>query len=91
MEDIRAQKDSSSEATSWRGTSINDLCKGKGPWSFAITPVVPSKYHCVLYTVPVTLKEPPKPHANKDVHLWDDDHVRMPYSEKNLFSVTEVS
>lgn len=74
----------------WLGSSISDICGGKGPWSFNVTPISISKYHTVLYELPVSLREPPKPHFNRQTDHWDDDHVRMPYSEKNLFPVKEV-
>ncbi|CAH1176930.1 unnamed protein product [Phaedon cochleariae] len=73
----------------WVGSDISELCLGKGPWSFIVTPVNISKYHAVLYELPVTLDEPPKPHESVQPKLWDDEHVRMPFSEKNLFPITE--
>ncbi|CAG9764003.1 unnamed protein product [Ceutorhynchus assimilis] len=76
-------------STTYKGTSIKDICNGKGHWSFPITPVNPSKYHYVLYNVPVNLQSPPEPFCAKDVALCDDDHVKMPNSEKNLFVVQE--
>lgn len=74
---------------SWLGTSISDMCKGS-PWSFSVSPIHVSKYHAVLYNQPVNLKSPPLPHCSSQPHHWDEDHVRMPYSEKNLFPVKEV-
>lgn len=84
------ESENSPETQKWRGTSLYDLCKGKARWSFAVTPLVPSKYHWVLHDLPVSLNGPPRPHKSKDAFLWDNDHVRMPYSEKNLFCVQEV-
>ncbi|XP_066150021.1 poly(ADP-ribose) glycohydrolase-like [Euwallacea fornicatus] len=81
--------DSETETINWKGTSIEDICKGKGPWSFAVRAVLPSKYHSVLCELPVTLQNPPKPHKSKNAFLWDEDHVRMPHSDKNLFCVLE--
>ncbi|XP_050294562.1 poly(ADP-ribose) glycohydrolase [Anthonomus grandis grandis] len=75
----------------WRGTSIKDICGGKGPWSFTVTPLSPSKYHSVLYELPATLDGPPIPRVSKEPHLWHEDHVRMPFSTKNLFSVDEIN
>ncbi|KAJ8922080.1 hypothetical protein NQ315_008721 [Exocentrus adspersus] len=74
---------------SWLGSSISDICKGKGPWSFSVTPVNISKYHAVLYNLPVTLKTPPTPHCSSRPQHWDEDHARMPYSERNLYPVKE--
>ncbi|XP_071051033.1 poly(ADP-ribose) glycohydrolase-like [Onthophagus taurus] len=70
---------------SWLGVSLEELCDGKGAYSFSVSPVSPSKYHTVLYELPVDLKTPPKPHRNFTNHHWDDDHVKMPYSPKNYF------
>ncbi|XP_018570201.1 poly(ADP-ribose) glycohydrolase [Anoplophora glabripennis] len=74
---------------SWLGTSISDLCKGRNPWSFSVSPVHASKYHAVLYNLPVTFKSPPAPFCSSQPQHWDEDHVRMPYSEKNLFPIKE--
>lgn len=75
----------------WVGSSLQDICKGKGPWSFSISPLVPTKYHQVLYQIPVNLKTPPKPHIPAQTFHWDEDYVRMPYSVNNVFPVVEVS
>ncbi|XP_023015523.2 poly(ADP-ribose) glycohydrolase [Leptinotarsa decemlineata] len=83
------QCESSEPSKTWLGTGISELCKGKGRWSFSVNPINISKYHAVLFNLPVTLKEPPKPHRSSDPHHWDDDHVHMPYSEKSLFPITE--
>lgn len=76
---------------SWKGTSLPALCKNRGPWSFSITPVYVSKYHSVLYELPVHLQDAPKPHISSDPHYWDENHVRMPFSEKNLFPIVQVN
>lgn len=79
------------QTDSWKGTSLSDLYKGRGPWCFGINPITICKYHAVLYELPVTLKEAPKPHVSSNPQHWDQLHVRMPYSEKNLFPLIEVS
>ncbi|XP_060525028.1 poly(ADP-ribose) glycohydrolase isoform X2 [Cylas formicarius] len=82
--------ENASNSKTWNGSSIEEICKGKGRWSFAVSPITVSKYHCVLYDVAtVNLKDPPKPHCNFQPKHWDDDHVRMPYSRSNLFPVKE--
>ncbi|KAG5896259.1 hypothetical protein JTB14_033556 [Gonioctena quinquepunctata] len=83
------QCDLSEASKTWLGTDLSEICRNKGPWSFRVDPVNISKYNAVLYNLPVTLKEPPKPHYNSEPHHWDDDHVRMPYSELSLFPVRE--
>lgn len=82
---------SSNLSNSWKGVSLTELYLGKGPWSFGITPVSVSKYHAVLYELPVNLKECPKPYTSSNPNHWDENHVRMPYSEKNLYPVIEVN
>ncbi|KAL1505737.1 hypothetical protein ABEB36_005231 [Hypothenemus hampei] len=83
------ERNSSSVQKDWKGTSFQDICKGKGPWSFSVSPINLTRYHFILYEFPVTLQKPPKPYKSKHVYLWDEDHVRMPFSENNLFSVNE--
>lgn len=78
-------------AKTWKGASLSDLCKGNGPWSFSVTPIIVSKYHTVLYELPATVREPPKPHVSSKPQHWDENHVRMPFSDKNLFPVVEVN
>ncbi|XP_057658319.1 poly(ADP-ribose) glycohydrolase-like [Diorhabda carinulata] len=73
----------------WVGSSIQEICNNKDIWSFNITPINISQYHAVLFKLPVTLKEPPEPFKCSEQKHWDDDHVRMPYSDKNLFPVCE--
>ncbi|CAH0558994.1 unnamed protein product [Brassicogethes aeneus] len=82
MEQCKDQK-------TWLGSSLNDICKGKGIWSFSVSPVIPSKYHSVLYQLPVNLSTPPKPHVPTQTLHWDEDYVRMPYSFSNVFPVVE--
>ncbi|CAH1983932.1 unnamed protein product [Acanthoscelides obtectus] len=85
--DMEKDDPDNSERT-WLGASLAELYKGKGSWCFSIPPVNASKYHTVLYELPATLKEPPKPHISQS-QPSDDDCVLMPHSEKNLFSTKE--
>ncbi|VEN59528.1 unnamed protein product [Callosobruchus maculatus] len=89
MEVDRETDDTDNSEKTWLGTSLNELYEGKGPWSFSISPVNASKYHTVLYELPATLKEPPKPHISQQQQSDDSDYVQMPHSEKNLFSTKE--
>lgn len=73
----------------WSGLSLTDIYRGKGPWSFSISSVEPSRYHYVLYELPANLQHPPKPHQSSQPFLWDNDHVRMPFSEENLYPLKE--
>lgn len=77
------------DTETWVGSSLCEICSNKGIWSFNVNPVNISKYHAVLYNLPVTFKKPPEPHINADPKHWDDDYVRMPYSDKSLFPITE--
>lgn len=83
--------ETSSPYKTWKGTSLSELCHGKGSWSFSINPVTASKSHSVLYELPVTLQRPPNPHISNNACHWDENHVRMPFSEKNLYPVEEVN
>lgn len=74
-----------SETKSGLGSNMQEIYGKLGPWGYETPAVSPSKYHAVLYELPITPNCLPKPHTNTVGHHWDDDHVRMPYSEKNLF------
>ncbi|KAF5300802.1 hypothetical protein FQR65_LT09105 [Abscondita terminalis] len=73
----------------WVGTKLEDIYYGQGPWSFTVPSITASRYHSVLYQLPATLKAPPKPHINIQNNHWDNDHVHMPYSSKNVFLVKD--
>lgn len=77
------------EAT-WAGSSIQEIYDNLGPWHYHSSPISVSKYHTVLYELPAVAGQIPKPHYNKQ-NDWDGDHVRMPYSPKNLFPVKNVN
>lgn len=76
--------------TTWLGSSIEEIYENLGPWQYHTPPVSASKYHTVLYELPAVQGQPPKPHYSKQ-NDWDCDHVRMPYSPKNLFPTKNVS
>lgn len=81
--------DSNPNEPEWLGVSVSDLYGERGPWNYNVQPVSASKYHAVLYQLPLQRNTLPKPHYNKDI-VWDEDHVRMPHSEQNLFPVKGV-
>lgn len=74
----------------WSGFSLKDIYRDKGPWGYYMHPVSASKYHSVLYQLPAHRDVPLKPYYARQSD-WDDGHVRMPYSEKNVFPVKDVS
>lgn len=84
------KEETSGDSQDWLGKSLEDLYGDQGPWNFATLPVIPSKYHNVLYELPANLQQPPQPHYNSKPKHWDDEHVRMPYSPDSLFLVKEV-
>lgn len=73
-----------------KGVTLKEIYGTKGPWNYVPSSLSTSKYHTVLYELPVTLEEPPKPHYNSHTHHWDEDYVKMPYSPKNLFPIKSV-
>lgn len=73
----------------WVGSSTQEIYENLGPWQYHISLVSASKYHTVLYELPATPGQVPKPHQNKQ-NDWDSDHVRLPYSPKNLFPTKNV-
>jgi hypothetical protein len=85
-----SDKQNENSSQTWLGTPLQDMYKGQGPWGFSTTPIIPSKYHHILYELPATLKEPPQPHYNSQPKHWEDDYVRMPYSSHSLFLVNQV-
>ncbi|XP_018321851.1 poly(ADP-ribose) glycohydrolase [Agrilus planipennis] len=77
-----------SNTKSWVGTSLNEIYGKWGPWNYITDPVTPSRYNHVFYNLEtVDLKNPPKPYCSSEKLLWDNDNVRMPFCEKNLFPV----
>ncbi|CAH1373550.1 unnamed protein product [Tenebrio molitor] len=84
-----SDKQNENSSQTWLGTPLQDMYKGQGPWCFSTTPIIPSKYHHILYELPATLKEPPQPHYNSQPKHWEDDYVRMPYSSHSLFLVNQ--
>lgn len=83
--------DEQNDTYDWRGTHMNDIYWGKNPWQSYNVPVTPSRHHTVLFEVPVSPGGVPKPHFTSNACHWNSDHVRMPFSHKNLFPVKEVS
>lgn len=69
----------------YSGSCLTDFYKGKDQWSFYIPSITLSKYHSVLYELPVN--SVPQPHIERNPKHWDDNHVRMPYSPENLYPV----
>ncbi|KAF5299220.1 hypothetical protein FQA39_LY02393 [Lamprigera yunnana] len=73
----------------WVGTKLEDLYQGQDPWGFPVPPVVASRHHTILYQLPVSPHSSPtsapKPYISVPTCHWDGNHVRMPYSAKNLF------
>lgn len=67
----------------WLGVPLSDLYGEFGPWNYNIQPVSASEDHDILYQLPLQQDTLPKPHK-KDI-VWDDDNVRMPHSDRNLF------
>ncbi|KAL1117697.1 hypothetical protein AAG570_004012, partial [Ranatra chinensis] len=53
--------------------------------------VHPSFSHTVLFKLPVKSGSVPSPYPEKSSDYWDNNHVRMPYSPKSLYPVSDVS
>lgn len=70
---------------------MKDVLNDGNPWKYYTTPINPSRNHTVLFELPVTLSSPPKPHYSSNTCHWDNNHVKMPFSHKNLYPVKNVS
>ncbi|KAL3285060.1 hypothetical protein HHI36_019184 [Cryptolaemus montrouzieri] len=73
----------------YSGSSFIELYSGRDPWDFYIPPLSISKHGTVLYEFPYEFPGIPKPHIVDNPKDWDDDHVKMPFSPKNLLTVKD--
>ncbi|GLV41171.1 Poly(ADP-ribose) glycohydrolase [Carabus blaptoides fortunei] len=71
------------------GTSMSNLYCKNSPWNYYTPQLSPSRHHTVLFEMPATLIHPPKPHYTLNASHWDANHVRMPFSRKNIFPVKD--
>lgn len=44
-----------------------------------------------MFKLPITPGEIPKPCKTNESYCWDKEHVRMPFSPKNLYPAEDVS
>lgn len=75
---------SGSEEREWRGVAFSSL-----PRLSATNPnlpaVVPSPDHTILVRLPVSPGSAPLPYPSSHSDIWDQYHVRMPYSPKSQY------
>lgn len=76
---------------SFKGTPMQDIHNGEGPWHYHTLPIVLSTYHSIQYQLKSSLECPPKPYAGHEIHHWDEGFVRMPFSSRNVFPSKDVS
>ncbi|PSN52583.1 hypothetical protein C0J52_13081 [Blattella germanica] len=71
----------------WLGATLEEIRNGSRP---SLPQVTPSQTHTVFFECPIGASgQPLKPHPQKVKDCWDSEHVRMPYSEHNLYPVQE--
>jgi poly(ADP-ribose) glycohydrolase len=69
----------------WLGAPLSAL----GPAGWAPAPPQPGPRHTVAVRLPQAGPGPPGPHPSAPRDLWDEAHVRLPWSRENLYPVEE--
>ncbi|KAJ9596673.1 hypothetical protein L9F63_012277, partial [Diploptera punctata] len=86
-DNIEGDRHESQDEQTWLGATLEEIRNGSLP---TLPPISPSHNHTVFYEWPrISTCEPPKPHPERVRDCWDSSHVRMPYSQHNLYPVQE--
>ncbi|XP_072755843.1 poly(ADP-ribose) glycohydrolase isoform X1 [Anoplolepis gracilipes] len=65
----------------WKGISMNEIRKGFGIYDYREhPPVVSSAKHTVLFRLPLSMNELPKPYPTHKIDKWSHGYVRLPCS-----------
>jgi len=76
---------SNDETTNWKGTNKSLLPRSFGKKLFPS--LIPSSQHTLLFKIPIGINNMPEPYPKEYCDNWDDNHVKMPCSNHNLFLV----
>ncbi|GAB1869593.1 WD repeat and FYVE domain-containing protein 3 [Camponotus japonicus] len=80
----------SEDIPEWKGMSMNEIRKGFGIYEYREhPPIVPSTKHTVLFRLPLSMHEPPKPYPTHKIDKWSHGYVRLPCSAHCIYPVDE--
>ncbi|XP_033230281.1 poly(ADP-ribose) glycohydrolase-like isoform X2 [Belonocnema kinseyi] len=72
----------------WKGVSLEEIYKGRGPFEFQELPHIHSSAtHTVLFALPLSDRGPPKPYPPQSADKWSPGYVRMPHSHHSLYPI----
>ncbi|XP_029166400.1 poly(ADP-ribose) glycohydrolase-like isoform X2 [Nylanderia fulva] len=80
----------SDDTPEWKGMSMNDIRKGFGTYEYQEhPPIVPAAKHTVLFRLPLSMHEPPKPYPTHKIDKWSHGYVRLPCSAHCFYPVDQ--
>lgn len=80
----------SHDTPEWKGMSMNEIRKGFGIYEYQEhPPIVPSAKHTVLFRLPLSMHEPPKPYPTHKIDKWSHGYVRLPCSAHCFYPVDQ--
>lgn len=87
-EEVSNEANTSSSSPEWKGVSLDEIYKGRGPFEFQELPQIHSSAsHTVLFALPLTDHEVPKAYPANAVDKWCTGFVRMPHSTHSLYPI----
>lgn len=82
----------SDDIPEWKGMSMNEIRKGCGIYEYQEhPPIVSSAKHTVLFRLPLSMHEPPKPYPTHKIDKWSHGYVRLPCSAHCFYPVEQRS
>ncbi|XP_050444610.1 poly(ADP-ribose) glycohydrolase-like isoform X1 [Cataglyphis hispanica] len=82
----------SNDIHEWKGMSMNEIRKGCGTYEYQEhPPIVFSAKHTVLFRLPLSMHEPPKPYPTHKIDKWNHGYVRLPCSAHCFYPVEQKS
>ncbi|XP_070156004.1 poly(ADP-ribose) glycohydrolase isoform X2 [Polyergus mexicanus] len=82
----------SDDIPEWKGMSMNEIRKGCGVYEYQEhPPIVSSAKHTVLFRLPLSMHEPPKPYPTHKIDKWSHGYVRLPCSAHCFYPIEQRS
>ncbi|KMR04720.1 wd repeat and fyve domain-containing protein 3 [Lasius niger] len=82
----------SDDISEWKGMSMNEIRKGFGIYEYREhPPIVPSAKHTVLFRLPLSMHESPKPYPTHNIDKWSHGYVRLPCSAHCFYPIDQRS
>ncbi|KAM0729668.1 Poly(ADP-ribose) glycohydrolase [Formica fusca] len=82
----------SDDIPEWKGMNMNEIRKGCGIYEYQEhPPIVSSAKHTVLFRLPLSMHEPPKPYPTHKIDKWSHGYVRLPCSAHCFYPVEQRS